>query len=100
MWVNAFNNVAVEKIVVFYRDNTVNHQVANEPVVGKNEIKTMFTYNFGKAKIVCIIENIFCDGEWTTLEWKYPLDLRRCGFFHIVDDKIIFQRGYFDKLTF
>jgi hypothetical protein len=25
--------------------------------------------------------------------------LRGCGFFHVVDGKIRFQRGYFDKTT-
>ncbi|MES1222239.1 MAG: steroid delta-isomerase, partial [Bacteroidota bacterium] len=34
------------------------------------------------------------------LEWQEPLGLRGCGFFHIVDDKIVFQRGYWDKLSF
>jgi hypothetical protein len=31
---------------------------------------------------------------------KDPLGLRGCGFFQVVDDKIKFQRGYWDKLTF
>ncbi len=52
------------------------------------------------AEMTCIIENIFEDGEWAILEWKDPLGLRGCGFFHIVDGKIIFQRGYWDKLSF
>ncbi len=38
--------------------------------------------------------------EWVILEWKDPLGLRGCGFFQIKDDKIIFQRGYWDKLSF
>lgn len=28
------------------------------------------------------------------------LQVRGCGFFHIIDDRIIFQRGYWDKLSF
>ena len=27
-------------------------------------------------------------------------ELRGCGFFKVVDDKIVFQRGYFDELSF
>ena len=46
------------------------------------------------------VENIFEDGEWAILEWKDPLGLRGCGFFHIVDGKIKLQRGYWDKLSF
>ena len=29
-----------------------------------------------------------------------PNGLRGCGFFKVVDDKIVFQRGYWDKLSF
>ena len=50
--------------------------------------------------MVCIVENIFEEGEWAILEWRDPLGLRGCGFFHVVDDKIVFQRGYWDKLSF
>ena len=50
--------------------------------------------------MVCIIENIFQDGEWAILEWWDPLGLRGCGVFHVVADKIVFQRGYWDKLSF
>ena len=34
------------------------------------------------------------------LEWKDSLGLRGCGFFHVVNGKILFQRGYWDKLSF
>jgi hypothetical protein len=74
--------------------------VVTDPVVGRNAIKKMFADEFGKAEMVCIPENIFQNGEWAILEWKDPLGLRGCGFFHIVDGKIIFQRGYLDKLSF
>ncbi|MBM0742917.1 ester cyclase [Phormidium sp. CLA17] len=61
------------------------------------------------------IENLFEDEEWAILEWSgggtfvgdraaldpvgKPYTLRGCGFFHITDGKIRFQRGYWDKLT-
>lgn len=44
-----------------------NHQVANEPVVGKEAISEMFT---------------------------------GMRFFQVVNGKIVFQRGYWDKLSF
>lgn len=50
--------------------------------------------------MVCIVENIFQDGEWAILEWRDPLGLRGCGFFHVVRGKIVLQRGYWDKLSF
>ena len=99
-WVEAFNAGDVDKIVSLYHDSATNHQVANEPVVGRESIKEMFANEFATAKMVCIIENIFEDGEWAILEWKDPLGLRGCGFFRVVDEKILFQRGYWDKLSF
>ncbi|HCO70950.1 MAG TPA: steroid delta-isomerase, partial [Enterococcus sp.] len=62
--------------------------------------KQMFEQDFSNAKMVCIVENIFEDGQWAILEWRDPLGLRGCGFFQIVNDKILFQRGYWDKLSF
>ena len=99
-WIEAFNNADTEKISALYDDNAVNHQVANEPVTGRPAITQMFENEFSKAEMVCIVENIFEDGDWVILEWRDPLGLRGCGFFHIINNKIIFQRGYWDKLSF
>jgi hypothetical protein len=60
----------------------------------------MFRADFAVPEMVCIPENLFEDGEWAILEWRAPLGLRGCGFFHITDGKIKFQRGYWDKLSF
>lgn len=99
-WVELFNNADVEKLADIYSENAINHQVANEPVVGKKAIMEMFEKEFSQAEMECIIENIFEDKEWAILEWKDPNGLRGCGFFHVENDKIIFQRGYWDKLSF
>ena len=60
----------------------------------------MFKDEFATAKMTCLIENIFEDGEWAILEWQDPKGLRGCGLFHVVDGKIEFQRGYWDRLSF
>jgi hypothetical protein len=60
----------------------------------------MFRNEFSRAEMVCIIEKIFEDGDWAILEWKDPLGLRGCGLFEVINDKINFQRGYWDMLTF
>lgn len=99
-WVEAFNRRDAELISEFYSKDAVNHQVANNPIVGKTAIKKMFTEEFAQAEMTCFIENIFEDGDWAILEWKDPLGLRGCGFFQTKDEKIIFQRGYWDKLSF
>ena len=99
-WVELFNKGDISGLMALYHDDAVNHQIANEPVVGRENIRNMFEREFAAAKMVCIVENIFEDGEWAILEWRDPLGLRGCGFFHITDGKIKFQRGYWDKLTF
>jgi len=99
-WVEAFNRTDAVSLASFYADEAVNHQVPDSPVVGREAILAMFSDSFKSAKMVCLVENIFEDGEWAILEWRDPLGLHGCGFFHVVDDKIIFQRGYWDKLTF
>ena len=99
-FVRFFNDKDVEGLAELYHDDAINHQVTNEPLVGKSAIRQMFEDEFAIAEMVCIVENIFEDGEWAILEWKDPLGLRGCGFFHVVGGKIKFQRGYWDKLTF
>lgn len=99
-WVEAFNRADPDALVGFYTEDAVNHQVAEAPVHGRAAIREMFAAGFASAKMVCIVENIFEDGEWAILEWRDPLGLRGCGFFHVVDGKIVFQRGYWDKLSF
>jgi hypothetical protein len=100
IWVDAFNRTDVAALAALYSDDAVNHQVAESPVAGREAIGKMFSAAFAAADMVCIVENIFQDGEWAILEWRDPLGLRGCGFFHVLRDKIVFQRGYWDKLSF
>jgi ketosteroid isomerase-like protein len=99
-WVEAFNRADADALASFYAEDAVNHQVAEQPVAGRPAIRRMFADGFAAAKMVCIVEQLLEDGEWAILEWRDPLGLRGCGFFHVVDGKIAFQRGYWDKLTF
>ena len=50
--------------------------------------------------MTCLVDQVFEDGDWAILEWKDPLGLRGCGFFQVKEEKIVFQRGYWDKLSF
>jgi len=99
-WVDAFNRADVEALTSFYHEGAINHQVAEAPVEGRGAIREMFAAAFATATMVCLVENLFEDGEWAILEWRDPNGLRGCGFFHVVDGKIAFQRGYWDKLSF
>ena len=99
-WVEAFNRANADELASLYHDDAINHQVAESPVEGRSAIHAMFTREFAQAEMTCIVENLFEDGEWAILEWRDPLGLRGCGFFHVLDGKIKFQRGYWDKLSF
>jgi limonene-1,2-epoxide hydrolase len=99
-WIEAFNRADVEGLARLYSERAINHQVAQDPVEGREEIRAMFAREFAQATMVCIPENLFEDGEWAILEWRDPRGLRGCGFFQVRDTLIQFQRGYWDKLSF
>ena len=85
-WIERFNAGDAEGLSQLYHADAVNHQVTQEPIVGRD--------------MVCIPEAIHEAGDVVALEWRDPLGLRGCGFFTIRDGVIHFQRGYWDKLSF
>lgn len=99
-WVEAFNRADAEVLADFYHADATNHQVTQAPVVGRDAIRDMFAREFATAAMVCITETIYEDGDVAILEWRDPVGLRGCGFFHVRDGRIAFQRGYWDKLSF
>jgi limonene-1,2-epoxide hydrolase len=99
-WVQAFNRADVAALASLYTEDAVNHQVAESPVQGRENIREMFAAEFAKVTMHCVVENLFEDGDWAILEWRDPLGLRGCGFFHVIGGKIALQRGYWDKLSF
>jgi hypothetical protein len=90
----------VDGLAALYAEDAVNHQVVMSPLVGRAAIRAMFEIEFGRAAMTCVIEQLLQDGEWAILEWSDPNGLRGCGFFQMRNDLIVFQRGYFDQLTF
>ncbi len=62
-FVEAFNNADVDGLADLYSDYAVNHQVAEKPVKGREAIRRMFANGFAQAKMTCIVENMFEDGE-------------------------------------
>jgi hypothetical protein len=57
-YVEAFNHVDIEMLTELYADDSVNHQVVTDPVVGKEAIGRMFQDELVKTPMVCIVENI------------------------------------------
>lgn len=99
-WVEAFNRADIDALAALYAEDAVNHQVVQAPVEGREAIRAVFAREFAAASMVCIPEQILEDGEWAALEWRDPFGLRGCGFFRVRNDRIVFQRGYWDRLTF
>jgi limonene-1,2-epoxide hydrolase len=99
-WVAAFNAADVDALCGLYAEDAVNHQVAYAPMEGRAAIRRLFETEFGRAEMVCRPEALHQDGDWAILEWSDPLGLRGCGFFQVKDGQIVFQRGYFDRLSF
>lgn len=79
-WVEAFNRADVETLTSFYAENAVNHQVAESSVEGRNAIGKMFEAEFAAAAMVCIVDNIFQDGEWGDRGTARPLGKARLWF--------------------
>jgi ketosteroid isomerase-like protein len=108
-WHEAFVRKDVDALCNLYAEDAVNHQVAEAPLYGKEAIRESFV-GFFKAfpNERTEVLNTFEDGEWAIWEWiGGPKDksddeasMHGCGFFRIQNGKIIFQRGYWDKLTF
>ena len=100
-WVEAFNSANIDLLESLYAANAINHQMPNEPVIGKIAIGEMFRSEFSVApEMHCIPIQIIEEGDWAVLEWKDPKGFRGCGFFEIRNGLIHTQRGYWDRLTF
>ena len=100
IWVDAFNAGDADALAALYAADAINHQVTQDPVEGRENIRAMFSAEFAEADMTCIIETIHDAGKVAILEWQDPLGLRGCGFFTVEDGLITFQRGYWDKLSF
>ena len=99
-WVSAFNAGDADALAELYAPNAVNHQVTQDPVEGRDNIRSMFAAEFAQADMTCIVDIIHDAGDVAILEWRDPLGLRGCGFFTVKDGLIAHQRGYWDKLSF
>jgi len=71
-WVEAFNRADADALASFYTEDAVNHQVAESPVQGRQHIRQMFAAVLASAKMHCIVENLFEEGQWAILEWRDP----------------------------
>ncbi|WP_373546103.1 ester cyclase [Chamaesiphon sp.] len=116
-WIAAYNSCDPHALIELYHDDAENHQVAfGAPLSGRKVLLESFI-----AFFTAFPDNythplsIFEDGEWVIIEWKgggtftgqlgdyapngKSYTLQGCGFLHVINGKIKFQRGYIDKHT-
>ena len=116
-WVAAYNQQDAYAAAELYHEGATNFQVAlGASTVGRREIlDDLLSFFHAFPDNFTHVENLFEDGEWAILEWfgggtwrgelagiapnGRSFTLHGCGFFHVADSKIQFQRGYFDKFT-
>jgi catechol 2,3-dioxygenase-like lactoylglutathione lyase family enzyme len=109
-WVRLMNTHEPEALAELYDENATNLQIAvGKPLTGKRAIREDFRAFFSNIPdSFTTLENLFEDGEWAILEWSgggtfkptaKTFTLCGCGFFRVKDEKIVFQRGYWDKFT-
>ena len=96
-WLAFFNAGDADGIASLYADDAVNHQAALAPVTGRVAIAEFHRETFAGGPLTCTPVNLVVDGEWGALEWTDPAGFRGSGFFHVRDDLIVTQRGYWDS---
>jgi steroid delta-isomerase-like uncharacterized protein len=117
IWIEAFNRKDIDAVMNCYAEDAVNFQVATgEPAIGRERIR-VDTLEFFKGfpDAWAKVENLLGDGDWAAWEWigggtfkgefygdqptGKSFEIRGCGFFQFKNEKIILQRGYWDKQT-
>jgi steroid delta-isomerase-like uncharacterized protein len=116
-WIDAFQRWDLDAVVACYADDAVNFQVAaGEPAVGIEQIRNDTAEFFqGFPDAWSRVDNLMSDGDWAAWEWfgggtftgefygneptGKTFEIRGCGFFNILNGKIVYQRGYWDKLS-
>jgi len=117
IWIEAFQARDVERVTRCYAPDAVNFQVAaGEPAVGRDQIAAGNEAFFrGFPDAWSKVEDLLGDGDRAAWEWVgggtflgefnghkptgRSFVIRGCGFFHFRESEIIYQRGYWDKLS-
>jgi len=98
-WVEAFTNARSKKIASFYSEGATTTKCL-VACCDETVVRTMFANAFALAEMSCIPEHSFEDGEWPYSNGADPVRHAWMRVLHIGTEKIVFQRGYLDKLTF
>jgi steroid delta-isomerase-like uncharacterized protein len=106
-WIDAFQARDLEAVVACYAEDAVNYQIATSaPSVGIVQIhKDTAEFFRGFPNAWSKVENLMSGGGsflgafYGSAPTGKSFEIRGCGFFQFKDEKIILQRGYWDKLS-
>lgn len=99
-WVDALNDGDVEHLINLYAEQAIYEPVGGKSIAGKAAIKERLQWEIDRQTVPCLIEDLFGEKEWVVLEWKDPLGLQATRFFHIINNKIIFQKNYWHSISY
>ena len=99
-WVEFFNAGDASALSFLYHSSAIKEFATGKRIEGRKNIWDTYKQEFSSAKMVCIVDRMQASDDMATLEWKDPLGLRGCSIFKIVDEVIVHERVYFDKLSF
>jgi catechol 2,3-dioxygenase-like lactoylglutathione lyase family enzyme len=108
-WIRLMNTHEPEALAALYDEDATNLQVAiGKPLIGRkailNDFRTFFQtsgqlYESGEPVRRRRMGDSGVVGRRHFPADRESLALRGCGFFRVKDDRIVFQRGYWDKFT-
>jgi len=105
---DAWAALDIERILGFFADDAVYHNIPLEPAVGLDAIRAVLDMFVPPAdEIVFIVHNMFSDGDLVFTErtdrfviGDKTIELPVAGIFELRDGKIVAWRDYFDMQTF
>ena len=107
-WIQYMNSHDLEKLCELYHPDATNFQVATgHSLFGRAAIKKDYgAFLENNSDVEIKIENLLQDSNWVVLEWSGSATFRPtgksfkilgCGVYQVENEKIIHQRGYWDR---
>lgn len=116
-WIKVYNSHDPDSAASLYDDKVINTQLPwGKTVEGKEGMRMTYVNVFRAFPDIFIeAENIFEEGSWVVVEWNFSgtmkgdfaghsannnkFNMKGCEIFKIENEKIVIQRGYWDKAT-
>jgi hypothetical protein len=99
-WVDKFNEGNATSISGLYHVDGIKEFATGKILKGQQQILDIYEQEFQATKMECIVDRLIAADNTVTLEWKDPLGLRGCSIFTLENGLIVYERVYFDELSF